>query len=234
SKAIIITGSSRGLGAAAARIVAHSNAQVALAARSGKKLRELADEIQRNGGTALPIEADLTDEKSCAEVVQRTVAAFGQIDSLVNNAGVIEPIAPLSKADLRTWDLNIRINLLAPVRLTAMALPHLRRARGRVINISSGAAIHATPGWGAYCSSKAALNHFTRVLSVEEPEITAIAFRPGVVDTAMQAKIRLDGRAGMPAEAHARFLGYNARGELLPPERPGRALAALALHADES
>jgi len=86
-------------------------------------------------------------------------------------------------------------------------------------------------GWGAYCTAKAAVNHFTRVLAEEEPDVTAIAFRPGVVDTAMQAQIRREGASGMPKEAYARFVDYHEQGDLLPPEVPGCALAVLAFYA---
>jgi len=120
--------------------------------------------------------------------------------------------------------------LFGPVMLTQAALPHLRQRAGRVINVSSGAAVKVIQGWGAYCVAKAALNHFTRVLAEEEPAITAIALRPGKVDTAMQETIRKEGAGGMTASAHAGFVEAHARGELLPPEQPGRALAVLALH----
>jgi NAD(P)-dependent dehydrogenase (short-subunit alcohol dehydrogenase family) len=115
--------------------------------------------------------------------------------------------------------------------LTQAALPHLRQQSGRVISVSSGAAIKVMPGWAAYCASKAALNHFARLLAEEEPTITSIAFRPGAVDTAMQATIRRDGAEGMPADLYAKFVRYHQEGELLPPEVPACALAVLALHA---
>ena len=117
------------------------------------------------------------------------------------------------------------------VMLTQVALPHLRQQKGRVINVSSGAAIHVIQGWGAYCAAKAALNHFTRVLAEEEPSITTIAFRPGGVDTAMQDTIREEGAQGMPQEVHARFLRHQKEGDLLPPVVPACSLTILALYA---
>jgi NAD(P)-dependent dehydrogenase (short-subunit alcohol dehydrogenase family) len=121
--------------------------------------------------------------------------------------------------------------VIAPVQLTQLALPHLRERRGRVISVSSGAAVSAIGGWAAYCSAKAALNQFNAVLAVEEPLITAVAVRPGVVDTEMQAVIRRTGDQGMDAATHGRFLSYHEKGELLPPEKPGAAIARLALYA---
>ena len=85
----------------------------------------------------------------------------------------------------------------------------------------------------AYSVAKAALNHFTRALAAEEPVITTIAVRPGVVDTDMQTTIRRHGATGMPAEIYARFVNYHERDELLPPEVPGCALAVLAFHAPQ-
>jgi NAD(P)-dependent dehydrogenase (short-subunit alcohol dehydrogenase family) len=87
------------------------------------------------------------------------------------------------------------------------------------------------PGWAAYSVSKAALNHWTRALAQEEPAITAIAFRPGVVDTAMQAAMRHEEGDDMSEETHTRFLRYYEEGELLPPAVPGCSLAVLALEA---
>jgi NAD(P)-dependent dehydrogenase (short-subunit alcohol dehydrogenase family) len=153
------------------------------------------------------------------------------LDGLVNNAGVLEPVALLAEADPAGWRTNIEVNLLGPFYLTHFALPHLRPRRGRVINVSSGAAVKTTEGWSAYSTAKAALNHFTRLLAAEEPEVVAVALRPGVVDTAMQATIREEGQEGMTGESHEKFVQYHEQGQLLPPEKPGRALALLALYA---
>ena len=90
------------------------------------------------------------------------------------------------------------------------------------------------PGWGAYDLSKAALNHFTRQLAAEEPNLVSVAFRPGVVDTEMQAEIRSHGREAMPPASYARFVRSFQAGKLLPPEKPGRALAMLALWAPQA
>ncbi len=86
-------------------------------------------------------------------------------------------------------------------------------------------------GWGAYCTAKAALNHFNRVLASEEEHITAITFRPGVVDTEMQTTIREQGEEGMQSQAYERFVRLHQDGELLPPVVPGQAMAVLALYA---
>lgn len=233
-KTVIVTGASRGLGAATARILGKSKVRVILHGRTEENLKRVADEIIHAGGEALAVVGDVSKEEDCRVLVQKTAAAFGGIDALINNAGVLEPIAKLSDVAPSAWAQNINVNLLAPLALTQAALPYLREAKGRVINISSGAAVKPVQGWSAYCASKAALNHFTRVLAVEEPQITALALRPGVVDTAMQAAIREKGAAAMAEDDLARFVGLHEKGELLPPELPATALAKLALSAPQS
>jgi NAD(P)-dependent dehydrogenase (short-subunit alcohol dehydrogenase family) len=231
---IIITGASRGLGAATARAAAEMGANVVINARSDDDLSALAQEIKGAGGRAATVPGDVSRVETCQRLVAEAIKRFDRLDAVINNAGVIQPIAPISNADLNAWERNIIVNVLAPVYLVQAALAHLRKHQGRVINVSSGAAVKAIPGWGAYCTAKAAINHFTRLLAAEEPEITAISFRPGVVDTAMQDVIRRQGEYGMPIEEHARFVSYHEEGALLPPELPARSLAVLALYAPKA
>lgn len=228
-KTIIITGASRGLGAAAARSAAQMGANVVLMARSENELARLVDDIQSAGGGALAIPGDVGSELYCNKAIAEAVQHFGRLDALVNNAGIIEPIEPLSEADLQAWEANWRINLLGPLMLVRATLPHLRETKGRVVNVSSGAAVKVVRSWGAYSTAKAALNHFNRFLAEEEPNITAIAFRPGVVDTSMQSTIR--GSSKMQPDDHTFFMDLHNDGELLPPELPGLSLARVALYA---
>jgi NAD(P)-dependent dehydrogenase (short-subunit alcohol dehydrogenase family) len=225
---LIITGASRGLGAATARIAAELGAGVALNARSESDLEAVAADIQAAGGEALAVAGDLSQPEVCQRLVEQTIDHFGALNGLVNNAGIIEPIAPVADWMPEAWERNLAINVLGPVMLTQTALPHLRPRAGRVINISSGAAVRPIPGWSAYCAAKAALNMFNRSLAVEEDAITAIAFRPGVIDTDMQVAIRELGATGMPPDEHARFLRFHQDGDLRPPEVVGRTLAILA------
>jgi NAD(P)-dependent dehydrogenase (short-subunit alcohol dehydrogenase family) len=177
------------------------------------------------------ITADVADPAACVRVIAETLATFGRLDALVNNAGTLAPLARIADADPERWRHNLAVNLLGPFYLSQAAIPHLRRSRGRVVNISSGAAVKAIQGWSAYCVAKAGLTHFTRQLAVEEPEITTVALRPGVVDTSMQAQIRRDGPRAMTAARSAYFQQLKNRGELLDPDVPARAAAWLALHA---
>jgi NAD(P)-dependent dehydrogenase (short-subunit alcohol dehydrogenase family) len=228
---VLITGASRGMGAATARTTAQLGASVVLMARSQADLVAIAQHINDSGGQAHAVSGDVSRLADCQRAVAEAVDKFGRLDALINNAGIIGPIAPLSEGNPEAWAESWAVNVLGPVTLTQAALPYLRQVEGRVINVSSGAAVSIIPGWAAYCVAKAALNHFTRALAEEEPSITAIALRPGVVNTDMQAAIRRDGAAGMPADVYARFVRYFEEEELLPPEVPACALAVLALFA---
>ena len=228
---VLVTGASRGLGKAIALALAQLGADLVLNARNKERLSQVADQVQQQGARVAMVVGDVGNPETARRMVTTALEHFGHLDAVVNNAGIILPIAPIAQADADAWLENWRVNVLGPVMLVKEALPLLRKRRGRVINVSSGAAIRPFPGWGAYCSAKAALNHFTAVLAVEEPEITAIAFRPGIVDTDMQRDIRSYGAEGMPPEWHRRFVRYKEEGRLQPPEKIGRMIAFLALDA---
>ncbi len=206
-------------------------AGVVLAARSAEAIEREAQQIRSAGGQALAVAADVGQEAGCEQIVSRAMAEYGRIDGLVNNAGVIEPIGPIADTGAADWQRSWAVNVLAAVTLTRLALPALRRAKGRVVNISSGAAAGHIPGWGAYSISKAALNTLTQVLAGEEPEITAVALRPGVVDTQMQVTIRQTGRGKMGQGNYEWLNGLHQQGKLLPVEIPGAVIACLALYS---
>lgn len=231
NQTVLITGASQGLGAAAAKIAARLGANVVINARSENRLDMVADEIRESGGEVLSVPGDVRIVEDCHRLVDKTLVEFGQLDAIVNNAGIIKPIAPIAEGTAEDWKENLEINVLGPIMLTQTALRHLRMRTGRVISTSSGAAVKVIQGWGAYCTAKAALNHFNRVLASEETEITAITFRPGVMDTEMQSTIRSEGETGMPQDAYSRYVRLHQEGALLAPELPGHALAVLALHA---
>ncbi|MBE2225038.1 MAG: SDR family NAD(P)-dependent oxidoreductase [Anaerolineae bacterium] len=231
TKTIIITGASRGLGLAIAQDAAALGASVAMFARSAELLAQEAQNIRDAGGAALAVPGDISQLADCRRLVEKTMSNFGRIDSIVHNAGMLEPIAPIAEADPAVWQQNLMTNLLGPMMLTQAALPYLRQNRGRVIHVSSGAATYAIAGWSAYCATKGGLNQLSRALAIEEELVTSLAVRPGVVDTEMQALIRTLGAEGMPEAAYQRFLNLKEKGELLPPEVPGGTLAVLALYA---
>ncbi len=228
---VIITGASRGLGAAVAAWLVKAGAGVTLVARSETDLKRVAEDLGRAGADPLVCQADISDYDACCRVVEKTMAHFGRIDALVNNAGIVQPIASIADGDPVQWRYNLEVNLLGPFYLIRAAISQLRVRRGRIVNVSSGAANLALETLSAYCTGKAALNHLTRVLAAEEPGLTAISVRPGVVDTPMQTYLRREGPKAMPAEQAAYYRQIKEQGELEPPEIPARAIAWLALHA---
>ncbi len=228
---VIVTGASRGIGAAIVRRLRQAEATVVAVARTPIADQPAAPGRQTRSGRLHPIMADVADPSACARVVSETIAAFGRLDALVNNAGILAPVARITDADPDQWRHNLDVNLLGPYYLSRSAIPHLREVGGRIVNISSGAAVKAIEGWSAYCVAKAALTHFTLQLATEEPRITAVALRPGVVDTAMQALIREAGPGVMTQEKSVYFQSLKDKGELLDPDVPARMAAWLALAA---
>ncbi len=192
-KTVMITGASRGIGAEAAREFARAGANVALLARSQDAIAEIAGEI---GAAAIAIPCNVARFGEMSSAVETTVQAFGGLDVLINNAGVIEPIARIADADPETWAQVIDINLKGVMNGIAAALPAMKaRGGGSVLTISSGAAHSAIEAWSAYCASKAAVNMLGRCLHLEEGEngIRAIGLSPGTVATQMQREIKASG-----------------------------------------
>lgn len=123
--------------------------------------------------------------------------------------------------------MNIRLKK----RQVQAAIPHLRKTRGRIILVSSGAALHGYSAWGPYGSSKAALHSLAQHLAVEEKDIITISGNPGRTDTDMQTKLREQGKEHMDAAVHADFVSVHEKGKLNRPEGPGNVFAKLALDA---
>ena len=124
----------------------------------------------------------------------------------------------------------IGIDIPPPPQIQA-SLPALRASKGRIILVSSGAAVSAYQGWGCYGATKAVLNHLALTLAVEEPDVTTISLRPGVVDTEMQREIREVHAAHMSEKDREKFSGLKTSGGLLKPEQPGHVIAKLAVGA---
>lgn len=214
-KVVAITGASRGIGAAAVRAFAAAGAKVAVLARREADAVALAAEI---GEAALPVACDVADAGAVQAAVDRTVAAFGRLDVLINNAGVIEPIARISAADPGEWSHALAVNLAGVFHGFRAAIPVMRAQRsGTIITISSGAASNPLEGWSAYCASKAGAAMLTRCAHLEEAAqgLRIMGLSPGTVATDMQKAIRdsgvnpvsrLDWSAHIPADWPARAL----------------------------
>lgn len=181
NKVVIITGASSGIGAAAARAFATAGGRVVLAARDEARLREVAGGVTSE---TLVVPTDMTQYAAVEELVQRTVAAFGRIDIVVNNAGVglASPIATLEEHDLAA---AMQVNVYGPLALTQAALPFLRRTGGQVIFVSSVVGLRALPYLGGYAATKAALDRLTESLRVElrGSGVAITLVRPGTTQT---------------------------------------------------
>jgi NADP-dependent 3-hydroxy acid dehydrogenase YdfG len=183
----VVTGASSGIGAGLAAMLAAEGARVALAARRGELLEQVAAEICRAGGTAIPVVTDMTDDDSLARLLARVHAELGPVDVLVNNAG-FGLWKPLEATTMAEWDRTFAVNVRAAACLCAAVLPGMQRRRfGRVINIGSEAGVAIVPGLAAYCVSKHALGALTEVIQDANHDngIKAWVVCPGFVDTEM-------------------------------------------------
>jgi NADP-dependent 3-hydroxy acid dehydrogenase YdfG len=169
----LVTGASSGIGAATAAALAAEGAAVALVARRADRLAEVAAGIKDQGGTALVLECDITDEQQAAGAVERTVAELGRLDTLINNAGVML-LGPVVDAPLAEWQQMVQLNVLGLLYCAHAALPHLLRAAtseprqvADMVNISSVAGRAARNGNGVYSLTKYGIGAFSESLRQE-------------------------------------------------------------------
>lgn len=228
---IIVSGASSGIGLAAAIWLAVHEARLVLVARRADRLNQAASSLQQLGARAICQPGDIAHPDTSARAVSAARSEFGRVDGLINNAGTVMPLGPIADLAPEDWQNSLAVNLSGPVFLIQAALPDLRATGGRIINVSSGAAQHAIPGAAVYCAAKAGLNQLTHVLAEEEPALTVVAVRPGVVDTDMQKKLRRHGPNHLPAEHAHYYQQLKNQGNLLHATRPARTIAWLAMQA---
>lgn len=166
-RVVIITGASSGIGRATALALAKSGAFITVVARRGDKLTELVMEVASTAGKCLPIVGDIRNEAFCESVVAQTVAHFGRVDVLINNAGVGHRsyVMEMTSEEINAiWDTNV-VGLLA---MTRAAVPHMKRQKGgQIVNISSVVGQRPLPTSAIYCASKTAVNFLSRSLRME-------------------------------------------------------------------
>ncbi|MGE5122971.1 MAG: SDR family oxidoreductase [Acidobacteriaceae bacterium] len=166
-QAVIITGASSGIGRALALQLAAQGAKVTLAARRANLLEEIAAACRQAGGEALVVPTDITDERQCRLLVEKTISAFSRLDLLVNNAGLTVIARLEDYTDLSLFRHTMEVNFYGAVYCTYYALPHLIRTRGRIVAVSSLAGKAPLPYNSAYIASKFAMHGFFDTLRIE-------------------------------------------------------------------
>jgi short-subunit dehydrogenase len=164
---IILTGASEGIGRALALELAARGARLALAARDRDRLESLAQECRARGGDALAVPTDVTNAQDLEWLVAETLKAYGGIDAVVHNAGITMWSRFDALADLSIFERVMEVNYYAPVRLTALTLPHLRQSRGLIVAVASLAGLTGVPERSAYSGSKHAMVGFFDSLRIE-------------------------------------------------------------------
>lgn len=190
-KVALVTGASRGIGAAAAKRLAAEGAHVVIAARTVGGLEEVDDAVRELGGSATLVPVDLRQMEMVDAIGAQIYERFGRLDILVGNAAILGSLSPLAHASPSEVEDVFTINTLANYRLIRACDPLLRRSNaGRVIMVTSGAAAAPIAYWGPYAASKAALEHMTLCYATEvkQTKIRVNLLDPGAVRTRMRAK----------------------------------------------
>lgn len=193
NQTVIVTGASSGIGEATARLLAKEGARVVLAARRADRLAALRDEIEGEGGTALVVETDVTDREQCEALVAKTVEAFGGVDVLVNNAGVM-PLSMVKNVRMEEWQRMVEVNVNGVLYCTGAVLPHFTEQKsGHIVNVSSVAGRKVFLGGAVYCATKFAVTAFSEGLRMElgpEYGIRVTCVEPGAVATELPRAIQ--------------------------------------------
>ena len=188
-KVVMISGGSKGLGAALARRCVEEGAAVSLCARGKEDLAEIGAELDARGGRVLTLAADVASEDDVQEWVEATRDRFGRIDVLINNASMLGSRVGIEEYPLAEWRKVIDVNLTGAFLCARAVIPALRESRGAMIHVSSGVGDHGRPYWGAYCASKNGLEALSEMLAgeLEEDGIRSNAVDPGSMRTDMRA-----------------------------------------------
>jgi NAD(P)-dependent dehydrogenase (short-subunit alcohol dehydrogenase family) len=234
----LVTGASRGIGAATGQALAAAGARVALLARTVGHLEEVASAIQATGGEALALPCDMADPAAVRRALERVTAELGPVDIVINNAAVAWPLGPTAQVDEAHWIEALAINLTGPFVAIRTVLPGmLARRWGRIVNISTGAAIGSGLVSGnAYSVSKAGLEMLAVNLAaeLENTGVLAHVVRPGVVETEMQTYVRTRPVAEVGEALVAQFKAMHDQGMLMDPARPARLVLRLLEEATSS
>lgn len=222
-RVVLITGAARGIGAACARRFAAAGPAVILADRRLDEAEHLAQELRAAGARAMALAVDLAQPAAVVDLARRAQAAFGRVDVLVNNAGIILPRG-FAEATTEQWDGLMAVNLRAVFLLSRELLAELRLRSGCIVNVASTAGLRAQPANGPYCTAKSGVIMLTQAMA---QEMLAAGVRvncvcPGAIDTPLM-------REYVQARGTEEALdGLRAAGTLLPPEDVANAVFFLA------
>lgn len=219
NKVIVITGASSGLGEATARLLSAQGASLVLGARRAERIQAVADELSAHGGKALAIATDVTDPDQVQRLVDAAVQAYGRIDVLINNAGVM-PHSPLERRKIEDWNRTIDVNIKGVLYGIAAALPAMQRQKsGHIINVSSVAGHKVRPNNAVYAATKHAVLALSEGLrqEVKPYNIRTTVISPGAVATELPNSItepdiaenvRKSYEIAIPADSFARAVAF--------------------------
>ncbi len=222
-----VTGAGRGIGRASALALADQGASVAVVSRTREEVEQVANEIKARGAKSIATMLDVSNWDMVEWAAQQIEHALGPIDILINSAGVLEPLGKLWETDPEQWARVIDINLSGAYYCMRAVLPGMiKRGRGVIVNISSGAATTAQPNWSAYAASKAGLDQLTRSLAVDlkGTPIRVYTLHPGIVESQMQDILRGATDDQLPPERRQFFIDQKAAGRVYSPDVPARAV----------
>lgn len=213
-KVVLITGSSSGIGTATAHRLAKQGALLALSGRNVDNLKAVAKDVGEDKTFIVP--GDVTKEADTENILKKTIEKYGKLDVLVNNAGILES-GTIETTSLEQYDRVMSTNVRSIYHLTMLAVPHLIKTQGSIVNVSSVNGIRSFPGVLAYNLSKTAVDQFTRCVALElaQKGVRCNSVNPGVTIT------NLHKRGGMNDEAYAKFLEHSKTTHAMG--RPGQA-----------
>jgi NAD(P)-dependent dehydrogenase (short-subunit alcohol dehydrogenase family) len=200
-KIVVVTGATKGLGAALARNFARDGATVSMCARNKEALEQLCSEIEQDGGKAFGLAIDISVPDHAENFARETLKRFGRVDALINNASVLGQRVPVADYQYKTWRNVIDVNINGTFLVTKAFLPAMMKAgRGSIINLSSGVGAVGKPRWGAYCVSKFGVEGFSYMLAEEMREygVRVNIVNPGGLATEMR-------RAAYPEEDQSKL-----------------------------
>ena len=185
-KVALVTGGAMGIGAAVAKLLSARGAKILIADRSEEAAHKTVSEIKANGGEVEFIKADVSDIQQCSEIIKKTISLYGKIDIVSNNAG-IQRYGTVESTPEHEWDEVMNINLKSVFYICKFAIPHLKKTKGSIVNMTSVQAFATQRGVAAYTTSKHALIGLTRSMAIDfaHDGIRVNCVAPGTVDTPM-------------------------------------------------